>query len=100
MSLESITQGFRNRALDFAGLNATIKFDFGDDGCVVVDARATPPAVIEDAADPDCTIRLSMANLEKLVDGALSPTLAYAMGKLRIEGSMGIAMKVAALLDN
>lgn len=99
MSLESITQDFRDRALDFAGLNATVKFDFGDDGCLVIDARSTPPTVLDEPIEADCTIRLSIKNLRKLAEGALSPTLAYAMGKLRVEGSMGLAMKVAALLD-
>ena len=100
MSVESVKQAFRDRALEFAGLNATVKFDMGDDGCIVVDARQTPPTVADEDADADVTIRMSADNLEKLAAGALNPTLAYAMGKLKIDGSMGLAMKVAALLDD
>ena len=37
--------------------------------------------------------------MAKLMDGALNPMMAYTLGKLKIEGSMGIAMKVAALLE-
>ncbi len=99
MSADKIAADFRARAGEFTGLNARVKFDFGTDGCVLVDATSTPLSVSEDAGEADCTIRLSMENLEKLVAGALSPTLAYAMGKLKIDGSMGLAMKVAALLD-
>jgi len=31
--------------------------------------------------------------------GALNPMLAYTLGKLKVDGSMGVAMKVAALLE-
>ena len=41
-----------------------------------------------------------MDNAAKLLDGTLNPMLAYSMGKLKIDGSMGLAMKVAALLDD
>ncbi len=99
MSLDEIRQNFSARALEFAGLRARVKFDLGDDGCLIVDATESPPTVLAEPGDADCTIRLTLANLEKLIAGALSPTLAYAMGKLKIDGSMGLAMKVAALLD-
>jgi putative sterol carrier protein len=46
-----------------------------------------------------CTIRVSAENMEKLMAGALNPMLAYTLGKLKIDGSMGVAMKVAALLE-
>ncbi len=99
MSLEKITQDFRARAMEFAGLKARVKFDFGGDGCLIVDATTSPPDVTAEPGEADCTIRLTIENFEKLVAGALSPTLAYAMGKLKIDGSMGLAMKVASLLD-
>ncbi|MFQ5959400.1 MAG: SCP2 sterol-binding domain-containing protein [Alphaproteobacteria bacterium] len=35
-----------------------------------------------------------------MIAGALSPTLAYMTGKLKVAGSMGVAMKVAALLED
>ncbi len=85
--------------MEFAGLNARVTFDFGGDRCLVIDAKSTSPAISHEAADADCTIRLTLDNLGKLMAGALSPTLAYTMGKLKIEGSMGAALKVAALLE-
>ena len=100
MSLERITQSITLRLHDFAALKACVRFDFGDDGAVVVDARSVPPVVTSATAEADCTIRLSMDNAAKLLDGTLNPMLAYSMGKLKIDGSMGLAMKVAALLDD
>jgi putative sterol carrier protein len=99
MSVETVTQSFKTRAIEFTSLKARVKFDFGDEGCILVDATSSPPAVSDQPGEADCTIKLTLANLEKLMAGALSPTLAYAMGKLKIDGSMGLAMKVAALLD-
>ena len=99
MSLEQITNSVKARAFDLAGLNARVKFDLGDSGILMVDATSTPPAVSNEPEEADCTIRLSAADMEKLVAGTLNPTLAYTLGKLKISGSMGIAMKLAALLD-
>ena len=100
MTIDDIVGDFRARAGEFTGLKARVMFDLGDDGSLVVDATEAPPEITVEPGEADCTIRLSLANLEKLMAGNLSPTLAYAMGKLRIEGSMGLAMKVAALLDD
>ncbi len=100
MTIDEIAGDFRARAGEFSGLKARVMFDLGDDGSLVVDATEAPPEITIEPGDADCTIRLTLANLEKLMAGNLSPTLAYAMGKLKIEGSMGLAMKVAALLDD
>ncbi len=100
MTIDDIAGDFRARAGEFASLRARVMFDLGDDGSLVVDATEAPPAISTEPGEADCTIRVTLANLHKLMTGNLSPTLAYAMGKLKIEGSMGLAMKVAALLDD
>jgi putative sterol carrier protein len=98
MNLEQITEGLRERVGDDSGLNATIKFDFGDDGIIFVDGESAPNTVSNEDRDADCTIRISIENFKKLVDGDLNPTTAFMMGKLKIDGSMGIAMKLQGLL--
>jgi putative sterol carrier protein len=100
MSVESAAKALSARLNDFTGLGARVKFDFGADGALLVDATAMPPALSHDAGDADCTIALSTEDLEKLITGALSPTLAYMTGKLKVTGSLGIAMKVSALLED
>jgi putative sterol carrier protein len=37
--------------------------------------------------------------LSQLLDGRLSPTLAYTLGQIKVEGSLGVAMKLANLLE-
>jgi len=100
MTIDDIAGDFRARAGEFSGLRARVLFDLGDDGSLLVDATETPPAISVERGEADRRIRLSLANLRKLITGNLSPTLAFAMGKLKIEGAMGLAMKVAALLDD
>ena len=101
MSVDRIVQSIEARLADFAGLGARIRFDLGADGAIAVDATASPPGLSREPGDEaDCTIRVSAENLEKLIDGSLNPMLAYTLGKLKIDGSMGVAMKVAALLED
>ena len=43
---------------------------------------------------------MSPADFGKLLDGSLDPTMAYMTGKLKISGSTGVAMKLAAMLGD
>jgi putative sterol carrier protein len=45
--------------------------------------------------DAECTFNVSTKNALKLMDGELNAMMAYMMGKLKIDGDMGIAMKIA-----
>jgi putative sterol carrier protein len=80
------------------GLGAVVAFDLGDDGTYVVDARGSVAKLAPDGADPACTIKASGATMQKLLAGTLDPMLAYTLGKLKVSGSMGVAMKLASSL--
>lgn len=80
-------------------LGAVVRFDFGTDGEAVLDARAAPAALVaETDAVPDCTIKITQDNLLKLLDGKLDPMLGYTLGKIRVAGSLGVAMKLIGAL--
>ncbi len=100
MSLDGITKSIEGRLADFAALKARIQFDMGEDGVISIDGTTSPPTIGHEAIEADCTIRLSAADMEKMIEGALNPMMAYTLGKLKIDGSMGIAMKVAGLLED
>ena len=101
MSLDNVIETVSAQLGNLTGLDAKLAFDFGDDGMVAIDATQTPPVLSQDAADDaDCTIRISVSDFEKLVTGNLNPMFAYTMGKLKVEGSMGIAMKVASRFED
>ncbi|MBM3555104.1 MAG: SCP2 sterol-binding domain-containing protein [Alphaproteobacteria bacterium] len=98
MDLASLTQGMRDRVANGSSLGATVKFDFGDDGCLYLDATKTPHEVSNENKPADCTIKISKDDFVAMSKGELDATMAFMMGKLRVEGSMGIAMKLSSVL--
>lgn len=80
------------------GLGAVIRFDFGDDGQWLIDASGPVAKVSHEELEPACTIRSTAATLIKLLDGSLDPMLAFTLGRIKVSGSMGVAMKLANAL--
>ncbi len=90
------------RRAGLSGLGYRVRFDVTDTGgCILLDGTGAAAklrlATPEDAADS--VLRLSAADLGKLIEGRLSPTLAFSTGRLKVEGSKGVALKLASLLD-
>lgn len=80
-------------------LGAAVKFELGEAGHPVLDARSAPAVIADDIDDAvDCTITISRDNLVKLLDGKLDPMLGYTLGKIRVAGSLGVAMKLIGAL--
>jgi len=100
MSIETIKAKMKEKMALAAGLNAKIKFDFGDEGIVHVDATQSPAVISEDDADADTTLVCSIDTLKAIVEGTQDPNIAFMMGKLKVQGSMGIAMKLNSILED
>lgn len=85
-----------------AGLEAKVKFDFGDDGCVLVDTTQKPALVSHEDTDEDAdtTLICSLDTFEKILDGTQDPSIAFMMGKLKVKGNMGLAMKLNSILED
>ena len=94
MSLEKFTETVRSKVGDDAKLNATIKFAFKEGGALYIDGKSTPNTVSNDEGPADCTVKVSLEDFGKLMERKLDPTTAFMMGKIKIEGDMGIAMKL------
>jgi putative sterol carrier protein len=99
MSLDTATDQIRAQLPQLAALGYKVKFAINDTGVILVDASQTPATLSNDDGEADCTIRLSEDRLGQLIDGRLSPTLAYTLGQIKVEGSLGVAMKLASLLE-
>ncbi len=98
MSLETATAAINQRVGAATPIGASVKFDFGDDGCILVDANETPITVSNDAGDADCTIGMTLEDFDAMMGGEMDPTTAFMMGKLQVSGDMGVAMKLSQIL--
>lgn len=98
MSLDSVTQAIRARVGEDSGLDATVKFVLGGDGVIFIDGATRPNTVSNEDHPAECTIEMALEDFQSMIDGELDSTTAFMMGKLKLEGSMGIAMKLADLL--
>ncbi len=101
MAMDEIVAAIMGQADKLKELNHTVLFDLGDDGKVLLDAtggdvKVTPNPDNEDA---ETTLALSVENMEKLIAGDLNPMVAFTMGRLKVFGSKGIALKLSSLLD-
>ncbi len=97
MDLADLTEELRRRAGQNVKLGYKVKFIL-DDGTIFWDGTEHPPAIgNDDAGDATTTIKITGENLQKLMAGGLDPTLAYMTGKLKVEGSMGVALKLTSL---
>jgi putative sterol carrier protein len=80
-----------------AGVNNTYVFEIAGAGTWTVALADGSLTVTEGAGDGDVTISASEENFQKIVAGEQNPTTAYMMGKLKIKGDMGAAMKLQKL---
>jgi putative sterol carrier protein len=83
-----------NEKLAGADFDGTAKFDIEGEGCVMMDA--TGARVADEAAD--VTLSADAETFQAILSGDTNPTGAFMSGKLKIDGDMGMAMKLAAVL--
>jgi len=78
------------------GTDKSVKFDFGDDGCVFASGTE---ATTEDN-DADCTISVTKDDFIALAEGNLDPMMAFMSGKLKVAGDMSVAMGLQSIFSN
>lgn len=100
MTLDQLEARMRPRLPHFRAFGAKARFDFGAGGALFLDATGSPATLTRETGVPDTTIRMSLDDFGKMISGQLSPTLAFATGRLKVQGSMGLALKLAGLLDD
>lgn len=100
MSLDTISEKIQGKLARASGLDKKVKFDFGDDGILFVDNTQSPPVISNADEDADVTLSCSMSTFEAILTGAKDPNIAFMMGQLKVKGSMGLAMKLNAILED
>ncbi|MDO5529354.1 MAG: SCP2 sterol-binding domain-containing protein [Paracoccus sp. (in: a-proteobacteria)] len=75
--------------------DSVAKFVIVDEGAIMVDENGAR----EGDEEADVTMTASRETFEGILDGTVNPTTAFMMGKLKIDGSMGLAMKLGQALS-
>jgi predicted lipid carrier protein YhbT len=82
-------------------INAVYQFNISGaaGGQWAVDCATPGGAVTEGPSQSArCTVNCTDADFLSIVNGKLNPQMAFMMGKLKIQGDMGLALKLAQLL--
>lgn len=82
-----------NEKLD-GGFDGTAKFVIEDEGAIMVDESGARAG--DDAAD--VTLTADAETFQAILSGELNPTAAFMGGRLKVDGDMGMAMKLGSAL--
>jgi putative sterol carrier protein len=93
MGVQEIADKMKSR-VESSGFDRSVKFDTGSDGVILIDGAT----ISTTDGDADCTIKLTLDDLESLISGELNPTMAFMTGKIKIEGDMSVAMALNQFL--
>lgn len=83
-----------NAKLAGSGFDGSVKFVIEDEGGVVIDANGARAG--DD--DADCVLTADTETFQGMLEGDVNPTSAFMSGRLKVDGDMGLAMKLGALL--
>lgn len=84
-----------NEKLDGEAFDSSAKFLIEDLGTIVLDGSGARVADEE----TEVTMTADADTFQAILEGELNPTAAFMSGKLSIDGDMGTAMKLAAVLS-
>lgn len=100
MTIDDIETTLKQKLAYAPPLGVRFKFDFGDEGTILVDGTQNPATVSREDADADTTFVCSAEMFANIANGSQDPTMAFMTGKLKVQGSMGNALKLASLLED
>ena len=83
-----------NDRMGGGGFDGTAKFVIEDEGTLMIDRAGARPG----DAEADVTLQASAETFRAILSGDDSPTAAFMTGKLKVDGDMGVAMKLAGVL--
>jgi len=76
------------------GFDGLAKFVVGEEGSIMIDSDGARAG--DD--DADVTLTADADVFQSILEGDTNPTAAFMTGKLKIDGDMGLAMKLASTL--
>ena len=100
MDLEETTVRVKEKMQYAPHIRARVKFDFGEDGVIFIDTTQDPPEVSHDNKESDVTLSCELDLFEGFLTGKRNPNIAFMMGRLNVEGSIPIALKLNSVLED
>jgi putative sterol carrier protein len=76
------------------GFDGVAKFVIPGEGAIMLDANG----VRAGDEEADVTLTAEADVFRSILDGETNPTMAFMTGKLKVDGSMGMAMKLGSVL--
>lgn len=95
-TLNDMLSKIQHQAGKVNAIGNTVKFDFGGEQ-LFIDGTGESNTVSTDNADADCTVNVSFGDFQDLMQGKLNPMNAVMSGQMKIDGDMGVAMKLQSL---
>lgn len=95
--LDQLTDRVRDIVADKQALGFNVMFDLGETGIIHVAGDSMPMQISNDKQTADAVFIVAPEDLGSMMSGELQPMVAYMSGKLRVEGDLSRAMKVASL---
>jgi putative sterol carrier protein len=100
MTFEEIEKNIKHKLTLPLPFQARVKFDFGDKGILFIDSTKSPPEMSYEDSEADVSLYCDMDLFASILQGTQDPNIAYMMGKLKVKGSMGLAMKLNSFLED
>ena len=77
------------------GFDGVAKFVIKGEGAIMLDGQG----VRAGDEEADVTLTASADTFQAILEGDMNPTMAFMTGKLSVDGSMGMAMKLGSALS-
>jgi putative sterol carrier protein len=100
MTVEKLIPAILDKLSLAPPVGAKVKFDFGDDGFLFLDGTGDKPELGTEDGEAETTLACSVDTFQAILDGTQDPTMAYMTGKLKVQGSMGYALKLNGILGD
>lgn len=98
--LSSLIDAMTERADALSALGHRVRFDLTDiNQSILLDATGPTADISTGTGEAETVLKLSTDTLDKLITGRIGPMIAFSTGRLRVEGSQGVALKLAGLLE-